>query len=120
MAPDYLAYLEERLADPSLATLIRLAGALGMTVASLRGVGIEAPPGPCRRTPEAPAGAYFQPFFAMRSKTVCQSSNEAFGTRTPGNGPIKSGPKKHFTSSHSRSVAPPCRPGVRAQGCWGR
>ncbi|MFH8475732.1 DUF1918 domain-containing protein [Streptomyces sp. NPDC018000] len=45
MAPDYLAYLEERPADPSLATLIRLAGALGMTVASLRGVGVEAPPG---------------------------------------------------------------------------
>jgi hypothetical protein len=45
MAPDYLAYLEERPADPSLATLIRLAGALGTTVASLRGVGIEAPPG---------------------------------------------------------------------------
>jgi transcriptional regulator with XRE-family HTH domain len=45
MAPDYLAYLEERPADPSLATLIRLAGALSTTVASLRGVGIEAPPG---------------------------------------------------------------------------
>ncbi|MGW9031184.1 pyridoxamine 5'-phosphate oxidase family protein [Streptomyces sp. NPDC055722] len=45
MAPDYLAHLEERTADPSLATLVRLAGALGTTVASLRGVGIEAPPG---------------------------------------------------------------------------
>ncbi|MER6503291.1 pyridoxamine 5'-phosphate oxidase family protein [Streptomyces sp. NPDC001455] len=45
MAREYLAYLEERAADPSLATLIRLADALGTTVASLRGVGIEAPPG---------------------------------------------------------------------------
>ncbi|MDT0469508.1 pyridoxamine 5'-phosphate oxidase family protein [Streptomyces gibsoniae] len=45
MAPDYLAYLEEGSAEPSLATLIRLAGALGTTVASLRGVGVEAPPG---------------------------------------------------------------------------
>ncbi|MGW3494791.1 pyridoxamine 5'-phosphate oxidase family protein [Streptomyces sp. NPDC001020] len=45
MAPNYLAYLEERPADPSLPTLIRLAGALGTSVASLRGVGIEAPPG---------------------------------------------------------------------------
>ncbi|MFF9077534.1 pyridoxamine 5'-phosphate oxidase family protein [Streptomyces sp. NPDC014735] len=45
MAREYLAYLEERPADPSLATLIRLADTLGTTVASLRGVGIEAPPG---------------------------------------------------------------------------
>lgn len=45
MACEYLAYLEERPADPSLATLSRLADALGTTVASLRGVGIEAPPG---------------------------------------------------------------------------
>ncbi|GAA3784815.1 hypothetical protein GCM10022206_25450 [Streptomyces chiangmaiensis] len=45
MATDYLACLEEGSADPSLATLIRLAGALGTTVASLRGVAVEAPPG---------------------------------------------------------------------------
>lgn len=37
MAPQYLAYLEERSADPSLATLIRLAAALGTSVAALRG-----------------------------------------------------------------------------------
>ncbi|MEV5875422.1 pyridoxamine 5'-phosphate oxidase family protein [Streptomyces sp. NPDC052101] len=45
MSPDYLAYLEERPADPTLATLIRLADALGTTVAALRGGGIDLPPG---------------------------------------------------------------------------
>ncbi|MEU2061268.1 pyridoxamine 5'-phosphate oxidase family protein [Streptomyces sp. NPDC013455] len=45
MSPDYLAYLEERPADPSLATLIRLADALGTTVAALRGGGVDSPPG---------------------------------------------------------------------------
>ncbi|MGW1911636.1 DUF1918 domain-containing protein [Streptomyces sp. NPDC002076] len=45
MSPDYLAYLEERPADPTLATLIRLADALGTTVATLRGGGIDLPPG---------------------------------------------------------------------------
>ncbi|MFE8946894.1 DUF1918 domain-containing protein [Streptomyces sp. NPDC007856] len=45
MAPDYLAYLEERQADPSLATLIRLASALGTSVAALRGGGVDLPLG---------------------------------------------------------------------------
>ncbi|MCX5317545.1 pyridoxamine 5'-phosphate oxidase family protein [Streptomyces sp. NBC_00154] len=45
MAPAYLAYLEERPADPSVASLIRLAGALGTSVAVLRGGGIDRPPG---------------------------------------------------------------------------
>ncbi|KUN88555.1 XRE family transcriptional regulator [Streptomyces bungoensis] len=45
MAPDYLAYLEERPADPTLSTLIRLAAALGTTVAALRGGGLDLPPG---------------------------------------------------------------------------
>ncbi|QJS13854.1 DUF1918 domain-containing protein [Streptomyces argyrophyllae] len=45
MSPDYLAYLEEQPADPSLATLIRLADALGTTVAALRGGGMDLPPG---------------------------------------------------------------------------
>ncbi|WP_328406119.1 DUF1918 domain-containing protein [Streptomyces sp. NBC_00390] len=45
MAPDYLAYLEERQADPSLGTLIRLADALSTSVAALRGGGIDLPPG---------------------------------------------------------------------------
>ncbi|WP_438297027.1 pyridoxamine 5'-phosphate oxidase family protein [Streptomyces sp. HUAS TT7] len=45
MAPGYLAYLEERQADPNLATLIRLADALGTSVAALRGGGIDLPPG---------------------------------------------------------------------------
>ncbi|MFF8908307.1 pyridoxamine 5'-phosphate oxidase family protein [Streptomyces olivaceoviridis] len=45
MSPDYLAYLEERPADPTLATLIRLADALGTTVAALRGGGMDLPPG---------------------------------------------------------------------------
>lgn len=45
MSPDYLAYLEERPADPTVATLIRLADALGTTVAALRGGGIDLPPG---------------------------------------------------------------------------
>lgn len=44
MAPDYLAYLEERSADPSLGTLIRLADALGTSTAALRGGGIDLPP----------------------------------------------------------------------------
>ncbi|MFD5256324.1 DUF1918 domain-containing protein [Streptomyces bobili] len=45
MAPDYLAYLEEQPADPSVASLIRLADALGTTTAALRGGGIDLPPG---------------------------------------------------------------------------
>lgn len=45
MAPEYLAYLEEHPADPSLASLIRLADALGTTVAALRGAGRDLPPG---------------------------------------------------------------------------
>jgi nitroimidazol reductase NimA-like FMN-containing flavoprotein (pyridoxamine 5'-phosphate oxidase superfamily) len=45
MSPEYLAYVEERPADPSLATLIRLADALGTTVAALRGGGADLPPG---------------------------------------------------------------------------
>ncbi|MFD7402336.1 pyridoxamine 5'-phosphate oxidase family protein [Streptomyces sp. NPDC059866] len=45
MAPDYLAYLEEQPADPSLATLIRLADALGTSVAALKGGGLDLPPG---------------------------------------------------------------------------
>ncbi|UOB08089.1 DUF1918 domain-containing protein [Streptomyces sp. HP-A2021] len=45
MSPDYLAYLEDQPADPSLGTLIRLADALGTTVAALRGGGIDLPPG---------------------------------------------------------------------------
>ncbi|MFE7441849.1 DUF1918 domain-containing protein [Streptomyces chartreusis] len=45
MSPDYLAYLEEHPADPTVATLIRLADALGTTVTALRGAGIDTPPG---------------------------------------------------------------------------
>ncbi|WP_225829949.1 pyridoxamine 5'-phosphate oxidase family protein [Streptomyces sp. NK08204] len=45
MSPDYLAYLEERPADPTLATLVRLADALGTTVTALRGSGVDLPPG---------------------------------------------------------------------------
>ncbi|MFI9612907.1 DUF1918 domain-containing protein [Streptomyces sp. NPDC052023] len=45
MSPDYLAYLEEQPADPSVATLIRLADALGTTVTALRGAGVDLPPG---------------------------------------------------------------------------
>ncbi|UXY31744.1 pyridoxamine 5'-phosphate oxidase family protein [Streptomyces sp. HUAS TT20] len=45
MAPDYLAYLEEHPADPTLATLIRLAAALGTSVEALRGGGMDVPPG---------------------------------------------------------------------------
>ncbi|MGG7569356.1 DUF1918 domain-containing protein [Streptomyces sirii] len=45
MALDYLAYLEEQPADPSLASLIRLADALGMSAAALHGGGIDLPPG---------------------------------------------------------------------------
>ncbi|WP_406376956.1 DUF1918 domain-containing protein [Streptomyces sp. NBC_00647] len=45
MSPGYLAYVEERPADPTLATLIRLADALGTTVTALRGGGTDLPPG---------------------------------------------------------------------------
>ncbi|MET8743490.1 pyridoxamine 5'-phosphate oxidase family protein [Streptomyces sp. NPDC004728] len=45
MSLNYLTYLEERPADPTLATLIGLADALGTTVAALRGGGIDLPPG---------------------------------------------------------------------------
>ncbi|MEU6587837.1 pyridoxamine 5'-phosphate oxidase family protein [Streptomyces sp. NPDC046881] len=45
MSPNYLAYLEEGPADPTPATLIRLADALGTTVAALRGGGMDLPPG---------------------------------------------------------------------------
>jgi nitroimidazol reductase NimA-like FMN-containing flavoprotein (pyridoxamine 5'-phosphate oxidase superfamily) len=45
MAPDYLAYLEERPSDPSLASLMSLAAALGTSVGALRGGGIDLPPG---------------------------------------------------------------------------
>ncbi|MGW1710936.1 DUF1918 domain-containing protein [Streptomyces sp. NPDC002206] len=45
MAPAYLAYLEERPADPSVASLIRLASVLRTSVAVLRGGGIDLPPG---------------------------------------------------------------------------
>ncbi|KOV49921.1 XRE family transcriptional regulator [Streptomyces sp. AS58] len=45
MSQDYLAYLEEQPADPTLPTLIRLADTLGTTVTALRGAGIDLPPG---------------------------------------------------------------------------
>lgn len=45
MAPGYLAYLEEQPADPTMATLIRLADVLGTTVTALRGGGVDLPPG---------------------------------------------------------------------------
>lgn len=45
MAPEYLAYLEEQPAEPSTASVINLAAALGTSVAALRGGGIDLPPG---------------------------------------------------------------------------
>ncbi|MFB7330932.1 pyridoxamine 5'-phosphate oxidase family protein [Streptomyces adustus] len=45
MSPGYLSYLEEHPADPSLGALIRLADALGVTAAVLRGAGVDRPPG---------------------------------------------------------------------------
>lgn len=45
MSPDYLAYLEEQPADPTVATLLRLADALGTTATALRGAGVDLPPG---------------------------------------------------------------------------
>ncbi|MEU9166657.1 pyridoxamine 5'-phosphate oxidase family protein [Streptomyces sp. NPDC048420] len=45
MSPGYLEYLESQTADPSMATLIRLADALGTTVTTLRGGGMDLPPG---------------------------------------------------------------------------
>ncbi|WP_328835265.1 pyridoxamine 5'-phosphate oxidase family protein [Streptomyces europaeiscabiei] len=45
MAPEYLAYLEEQPADPTTASLINLADALGISLSALRGVGVDLPPG---------------------------------------------------------------------------
>ncbi|MFF3821489.1 pyridoxamine 5'-phosphate oxidase family protein [Streptomyces bluensis] len=45
MSPEYLAYLEERPADPTVATVINLAAALGISPAVLRGGGADLPPG---------------------------------------------------------------------------
>ncbi|MFF7523026.1 DUF1918 domain-containing protein [Streptomyces pseudovenezuelae] len=45
MSPGYLEYLESQPADPSMATLIGLADALGTTVTTLRGGGMDLPPG---------------------------------------------------------------------------
>ncbi|MDX2820317.1 DUF1918 domain-containing protein [Streptomyces ipomoeae] len=45
MAPGYLAYLEEEPADPTSASLLNLAAALGTSAAALRGGGIDLPPG---------------------------------------------------------------------------
>lgn len=45
MSPEYLAYLEERPAEPSVATVINLAAALGVSPAALRGGGLDLPPG---------------------------------------------------------------------------
>ncbi|MFD7692634.1 DUF1918 domain-containing protein [Streptomyces sp. NPDC059374] len=45
MSPDYLAYLEEHPADPTAATLTRLADVLGTTATALRGGGLDLPPG---------------------------------------------------------------------------
>lgn len=45
MAPEYLAYLEEQPADPTTASLINLADALGTSLSALRGAGGDLPPG---------------------------------------------------------------------------
>ncbi len=45
MAPEYLAYLEEQTADPTAATVARLAGVLGTTPVALRGGTNDLPPG---------------------------------------------------------------------------
>lgn len=45
IAPEYLAYLEEQTADPTAATLARLAGVLGTTPVALRGGTHDLPPG---------------------------------------------------------------------------
>ncbi len=44
MSPGYLAYLEERPADPTVGTCIRLADALGIPVPALRGGGTSSLP----------------------------------------------------------------------------
>ncbi|MFE9021111.1 DUF1918 domain-containing protein [Streptomyces sp. NPDC007808] len=45
ISPGYLAYLEEQPADPTVATLLSLAAALGTTATALRGAGVDLPPG---------------------------------------------------------------------------
>ncbi|MFF2654432.1 pyridoxamine 5'-phosphate oxidase family protein [Streptomyces sp. NPDC058045] len=53
VAPGYLAYLEEEPADPTLASLVRLADVLGTSVEALRGGGTDRPPGEGRALPRA-------------------------------------------------------------------
>ncbi|MFE9171741.1 pyridoxamine 5'-phosphate oxidase family protein [Streptomyces kebangsaanensis] len=45
MSPQYLAYLEQRPSEPGIATVLRLADALGTTLVALRGGDQELPPG---------------------------------------------------------------------------
>ncbi|MFF5343469.1 pyridoxamine 5'-phosphate oxidase family protein [Streptomyces althioticus] len=45
ISPQYLAYLEEQPSDPTTATLFALSAALGTTAGSLRGGGVDRPPG---------------------------------------------------------------------------
>ncbi|MGW0080375.1 DUF1918 domain-containing protein [Streptomyces sp. NPDC003393] len=45
MSPQYLAYLEQRPSEPGIATVLRLADALGTTLVTLRGGDQELPPG---------------------------------------------------------------------------
>ncbi|GHD97151.1 pyridoxamine 5'-phosphate oxidase family protein [Streptomyces naganishii] len=45
MSPQYLAYLEQRPSEPGMATLLRLADALGTTLVALRGGDQDLPPG---------------------------------------------------------------------------
>ncbi|MFC5201117.1 pyridoxamine 5'-phosphate oxidase family protein [Streptomyces kaempferi] len=52
MAPQYLAHLEERPADPTMAALIRLADALGTTATALLDEGADLPPGQAHALPQ--------------------------------------------------------------------
>jgi nitroimidazol reductase NimA-like FMN-containing flavoprotein (pyridoxamine 5'-phosphate oxidase superfamily) len=51
MSPEYLQYVEEKVADASTISLIRLAGALDTTLAELRGGGTDLPSGTAKAAP---------------------------------------------------------------------
>ncbi|WP_371799064.1 hypothetical protein [Streptomyces sp. NBC_01707] len=61
MSPNYLAYLEDNPADPNVATVIRLADALGITVAALRGGGVDLAPVPGPRAAASSAAGPSSP-----------------------------------------------------------
>ncbi|WP_306185709.1 MULTISPECIES: DUF1918 domain-containing protein [unclassified Streptomyces] len=65
MSPHYLAYLEQRPSEPAIATVLRLADALGTTLVALRGGDEDLPPGRGR--------ALLHPRLTDLSRDECQA-----------------------------------------------